>query len=67
MKEQSNEVKGAESAHVARAALAVFTFAALTAWPLLADLRLGEQARTHVARVVEPGTSSIKEDTSCRT
>jgi hypothetical protein len=66
MRERSNEAQGLRAA-CARAALAVFAFAALTAWPLLADLRLGEQAQTHVAGVVEPGTSSIQEDTSCRT
>jgi hypothetical protein len=66
MKEQSNEVKALRGA-VARAALAVFTFVALTAWPLLADVQLGEQAQIHVARVTEEGNSSIQEDTSCRT
>jgi hypothetical protein len=66
MKEQSNEVQGLRSAF-ARAALAVFTFAALTAWPLLADRQLGDREQAQVARVAEQGNSSIHEDTSCRT
>lgn len=66
MREQSNEVKALSGA-VARAALAVFAFAALTAWPLLADMQLGEQARMHVAGVTQQGNAFIHEDTSCRT
>jgi hypothetical protein len=66
MKEQSNEVQGLRGPF-ARAALAVFTFAALTAWPLLADRQLGDREQEQVARVVEQGDSSIHEDTSCRT
>jgi hypothetical protein len=66
MKEQSNEVKGLRGAF-ARAALAVFTFAALTAWPLLADRQLGDRKQTQVARVADQGNSFIHEDTSCRT
>jgi hypothetical protein len=65
MKEQSNEVKGLKGAF-ARAALAVFTFAALTAWPLLADRQPADR-EAQVARVAEQGDSSIHEDTSCRT
>jgi hypothetical protein len=66
MKEQSNEVKGLRGAF-ARAALAVFTFAALTAWPLLADRQLGDREQAQIARVAEQGDSSMHEDTSCRT
>jgi hypothetical protein len=65
MKEQSNEVKGLKGAF-ARSALAVFTFAALTAWPLLADRQPGDR-EAQVARVAEQGDSFIHEDTSCRT
>jgi hypothetical protein len=66
MKEQSNEAKGLRGAF-ARAALAVFTFAALTAWPLLAGPQPGNWEQAQVARVAEQGDSSIHEDTSCQT
>ncbi len=66
MKGQSNEVKGLRGAF-ARAALAVFTFAVLTAWPLLADRQLGDREQAQVARVAEQGDSSIHEDTLCQT
>jgi hypothetical protein len=65
MKEQSNEVKGLRGAF-ARAALAVFTFAALTAWPLLAGRQPGNWEQAQVARAAEQGDSSIHEDTSCQ-
>jgi hypothetical protein len=66
MRQQSNEVRGLRGAF-ARAALAVFTFAALTAWPLLADRQPGDREQAQVARVAEQGDSSIHEDTSCQT
>jgi hypothetical protein len=65
MKEQSNEVLGLRGPF-ARTALAVFTFAALTAWPLLADRQLGDRQQAQIASVAEQGNSSIHEDTSCR-
>jgi hypothetical protein len=45
----------------------VFTFAALTAWPLLADRQLGDREQAQVARVAEQADSAIHEATSCRT
>jgi hypothetical protein len=66
MKEQSHEVKGLRGAF-ARAALAVFTFAVLTTWPLLADRQLGDREPAQVARVAEQVDSSIQEDPSCQT
>jgi hypothetical protein len=66
MKEQSNEVKGLRGPF-ARAALAVFAFAALTAWPLLADRQVDDREQASVARVAEQADSSIHEATSCRT
>jgi hypothetical protein len=66
MKAHSNEVKGLRDAF-ARAALAVFAFAALTAWPLLAGMQPGDQGQAQVARVAEQGNAYSHEDTSCRT
>jgi len=66
MKEQSNEVMGLKGPF-ARTALAVFTFAALTAWPLLADRQLGDPEQAQVAHVAEQKDSSLDEDASCRT
>jgi hypothetical protein len=52
---------------LARATLAVFAFALLTAWPLLADRHLGDREQAQVARLAEQGSSSIHEDPSCQT
>jgi hypothetical protein len=65
MKEQSNEVQGLRGA-IARAALAVFTFTALTVWPLLADRQPGNWEQAQIARIAEQGDSSIHQDTSCQ-
>jgi hypothetical protein len=65
MKEQANELQGLRGAF-ARAALAVFTFATLTAWPLLANRQPANWEQAPVALVAEQGDSSIHEDTSCR-
>jgi len=66
MKEQSNEVKGLRGAF-ARAALAVFTFTALTAGSLLANRQLGDREQAQLARVAEQADSFMHEETSCRT
>jgi hypothetical protein len=66
MREQSNEVKGLKDAF-ARAALAVFAFAVLTAWPLLAGMQSGDWGRPQVALVSQQGNPVIDENTSCQT
>ncbi len=64
MKEQSSDLMGLRAA-LSRAGLALFAFAVLTAWPLLAEHEFGPSDGGKVAAAPSPADSLGERGRSC--